>query len=115
MRESAEAKGRMKITGTGVPKVSDLDLNMYLLWKQAKVSFSFQVLNSITSHYLVAQMVTNLPAMQETWVRPLGWEDPMEEGMATHSSVLAWRTAMDRGAWKAAVHGVAQSWTRLSN
>ena len=36
-------------------------------------------------------MVKNLPAMQETWVRSLGWEDPLEEGMATHSSVLAWR------------------------
>ena len=38
---------------------------------------------------LVAQMVKNPPAMQETWVRPLGWEDPLEEGMATHSSFLA--------------------------
>ena len=41
--------------------------------------------------YLVAQTVKNLPAMWETWVRSLGWEDPLEEGMATHSSVLAWR------------------------
>ena len=40
---------------------------------------------------LVAQMVKNLPAMRETWVRSLGWEDPLEEGMATHSSILAWR------------------------
>ena len=40
---------------------------------------------------LVAQMVKNSPAMQETWVRSLGWEDPLEEGMATHCSVLAWR------------------------
>ena len=40
---------------------------------------------------LVAQMVKNLPAMWETWVRSLGWEDPLEESMATHSSVLAWR------------------------
>ena len=36
-------------------------------------------------------MVKNLPAMQETWVRSLGWEDPLEKGMATHSSILAWR------------------------
>ena len=36
-------------------------------------------------------MVKNPPAMQETWVRSLGWEDPLEEGMATHSSILAWR------------------------
>ena len=39
----------------------------------------------------VAQLVKNLPAVQETWVRSLEWEDPMEEGMATHSSILAWR------------------------
>ena len=41
--------------------------------------------------YLVAQMVKNLPAIQETWVQPLGWEDPLEKGTATHSSILAWR------------------------
>ena len=40
---------------------------------------------------LVAQMVKDLPVMQETWVRSLGWEDPLEKGMATHSSSLAWR------------------------
>jgi len=40
---------------------------------------------------LVAQMVRNLPAMQETWVQSLGWEDPLERGMATHSDVLVWR------------------------
>ena len=40
---------------------------------------------------LVAQLVKNLPAMQETWVRSLCWEDPLEKGMATHSSILAWR------------------------
>ena len=39
----------------------------------------------------MAQMIKNLPAMQETWVRSLGWEDPLEKGMATHSSILAWR------------------------
>ena len=40
---------------------------------------------------LVAQLVKNLPAMPVTWVRSLGWEDPLEEGMATHSRILAWR------------------------
>ena len=40
---------------------------------------------------LVAQMIKNLPAMQETWVPSLGWKDPLEKGMATHSSILAWR------------------------
>ena len=64
---------------------------------------------------LVSQMVTNLSAMQETWVQSLGWEDPLEEGMATHSSILAWRIPKDRGAWWATVHGVTQSQTRLSD
>ena len=59
---------------------------------------------------LVAQMVKNLPSMWETWVQSLGWEDTLEEGMATHSSILAWRIAMDRGAWRATVSGVAKSW-----
>ena len=40
---------------------------------------------------MVAQLVKNLPAMQETWVQSLGWQDPLEKGKATHSSVLAWR------------------------
>ena len=40
---------------------------------------------------VVAQMVKNPPAMRETWVQSLGWEDPLEEGMTTHSSILAWR------------------------
>ena len=60
-------------------------------------------------------MVKNLPAMWETWVRSLGWEDPLEEGMATHSSTLAWRIPMDGGAWWATVHGVAKSQIQLSN
>ena len=64
---------------------------------------------------LVAQMIKNVPAMWETWVRPLGWEDPLEEGMATHSSILAWRIPLDRAAWQASVHGVAKSQTQLSD
>ena len=52
-------------------------------------------------------------AMWETWVRFLGWEDPLEEGVATHSSILAWRIPMDRGAWRATVHGVTKTRTRL--
>ena len=47
---------------------------------------------------LVAQTVKNPPAMQETWVRSLVWEDPLEEGMTIHSSTLMWRIRMDRGA-----------------
>ena len=57
----------------------------------------------------MAQMVKNLPVMRETWVLSLGREDPLEEGMATHSSLLAWRIPMDRGAWWATVLGVAKS------
>ena len=57
---------------------------------------------------LVAQKVKNLPAMQETWVQSLGGEVPLEEGMATQSSILVWRLPMDRGAWPATVHGVAE-------
>ena len=53
---------------------------------------------------LVAEMIKNLPAMQETWVRSLSWEDPLEEGMATHCSILAWRipgqrSMMDFSPW----------------
>ena len=56
-------------------------------------------------------MVKNLPAVQEIWVRSLGQEDSLEKEMATHSSILAWRIPMDRGAWRAIVHGVAKSRT----
>ena len=56
-------------------------------------------------------MVKNRPAMWETWVRSLGWEDPLEKGMETHFSILAWRIPKDRGAWWAIVHEVAESWT----
>ena len=65
--------------------------------------------------YLVAQTVKNLPVMQETWVQSLGWEDPLEESMGTHSSILAWRIPMDRGARQATVHGVAKSRTQLND
>ena len=53
----------------------------------------------------MSQTVRILPIMPETWVRSLGWEDSLEEGMATHSSILAWRIPTDRGAWQATVHG----------
>ena len=60
---------------------------------------------------LVAQMAKNLPAVWETWVQSLGWEDLLEKGLATHSSVLAWRIPMDTGAWQGGVYGVATSQT----
>ena len=64
---------------------------------------------------LVAQMVKNPPAMWETRVRSLDWKDPLEEGMATHSSILSWRIPMDRGSWWVSVHGVTKSQIRLSD
>ena len=59
----------------------------------------------------MAQAVNNLPTMQETQVQSLDREDPLEEGMATHSSILAWRIPTERGAWRATVHGVAKTQT----
>ena len=64
---------------------------------------------------LMAQMVKNLPAVWEIWVQSLGWEDPLEEGMAIHSSILAWRIPRDRSSWPAAVHGVTKNQTGLSD
>ena len=81
---------------------------------------SYVVLEKYTSlgaiwAFLVAQLVKNPPAMQDTWFQSLCWEDSLEEGMATHSSILACKIPMDRGAWWAAVHGVEMSWTWLSD
>ena len=53
----------------------------HIFWQRLAVSWASPV----------AQMVKKLPVMQDTWIRSLGWEDPMEKGMATHSSILAWR------------------------
>ena len=64
---------------------------------------------------LAAQTVKNLPAVWETCVRSQGQEDPLEKGMATHSSILAWRIPVNRGTWRATVHGVRKSRTRLSD
>ena len=64
---------------------------------------------------LVAQMVKNPPARQQTWDQFLGWEDPLEVGMAIHSSILTWRIPVDRRAWWATAHGVSKGWTPLSD
>ena len=58
----------------------------------------------------MAQTIKNLPAMHETWVRPLGWEDPLEEGMATHSSILVWRIPWTKERGRLQSIG-SQSWT----
>ena len=71
--------------------------------REAEAYLSYLILFGAS---LVAWSVKNPPAMWEIWVQSLGWEDPLEEGMETHSSVLAWRILMDRrGAWRAAVLG----------
>ena len=65
--------------------------------------------------FLVAQTVKNLPAIWETWVLSLGWEDPLEEGMATHSSILAWRiprTAEPGGLQSMGLQRVRHGWIR---
>ena len=58
---------------------------------------------------LVAQTVKNPPALWVTWLRSLGWEDVLEEDIATHSSILAWSIPMDREDWRAIIHGVTES------
>ena len=60
---------------------------------------------------LVAQMVKNLPAMWETWVRSLGWKDPLEKEMATHSSIFRLENPMDGEAWRATVRRFAKDRT----
>ena len=75
-------------------------MGIVFLILQGLLSYYRHVINGVCSYYwasLVAQMVKNLPAMWETWVRSLGWEDPLEEGMATHSSILAWRISWTEG------------------
>jgi len=74
-----------------------------------KYNFSIQLSS------LVAQMVKNPPAMWETWVRSLGWENPLEKGMASRFSILVWRIPKDRGAWLAAVHRITKNQTRMSD
>ena len=79
-------------------------------------SYGLSILIHTTSWAsLVAQMVKNLPVMQETWAQSLGWEDPLEEGMATHSSILAWRIPSTEEPGGLQVHGVAMCGTQLSN
>ena len=60
-------------------------------------------------------MVKSLPEMRETWVQYMGWEDPLEKEMETHSSILAWENPLDGGAWWATVHGVAKIHTPLND
>ena len=63
----------------------------------------------------MVQTVKYPPAVWEIWIQSLGWVDPLEEGMVTHSSILAWKIPMDRGAWQATVHGVTKNPTQLGD
>ena len=84
-------------------------------WEFKNYIFSFLKGYKVIRASLVAQLVKNPPVMWETWVWSLGWEDPLEEGMATQSSILAWRIPMDRGVWQATIHEVTKSQTQLSD
>ena len=90
-----------------------------VIWMNLESVIQSEVCQKEKTKYLIAslgaQMVKNLSSMQETWVRLLSWEDSLEEGMESHSSIPAWRIPMDRGAWWATVHGVTKSRTRLSD
>ena len=70
----------------------------FTTWEAQKALFSKCSIHTSLVASLVAQMVKNLLAMRETWIKSLAWEDPLEDGMSTHSSILAWRIPMDRGA-----------------
>ena len=81
---------------------------LYVIASNFFVGFMcFKYIASVCS--LVAQTVKSPPTTQKTWLWSLGWEDPLEKGMATHSSILAWKIQ------RVIAHGVAKSWTRLSN
>ena len=73
-------------------------------------SFSYFLwsLFSYFKKHVLAQLVKNLPAMRETWTQSLDGEDPLEEGMETPSSILAWRIPMDKVVWWATVHAIAK-------
>ena len=78
--------------------------------RQKKGEWEEKYLYVYTWASLVAQLVKNLPAMQETPVLSLGWEDPREKEMVTHSSILVWRIPRT----EVTVHGVRKSWTQLT-
>ena len=70
-----------------------------MIFRSPAYQIPFLQMHNAHDYVKVPQMVKNLPAMRETWVWSLGWKNPLEKGMATHSSTLAWRIPMDRGAW----------------
>ena len=90
------------------------DVSTVLTTEDLFREFSCVSILLIIGAFLVAQMVKNVPAIWETWVRSLGWEDPLEKGMGNQLQYSCLENPMDRGAWRAKVHGVTKSWTWLS-
>ena len=82
--------------------------------KMTRGSWQFKPLSRAPAAALVAQTVKNPPAMQETQVQSMGWEDPLEKRMATHSSIDAWEIPWTEEPGGAAVHGVVMSCTQLN-
>ena len=80
-----------------------------------RLTLSGQVFGFSKGASLVAQMVKNLPAMQESWVQTLGWEDALEEGVATQYSILAWRIPWTEQPGRLTVLRIAKSQTQLSD
>ena len=89
-----------------------LDVRVFKFF-EPRAMFSTFFLVSLEQASLMAHTVKNLPAMQDTQAWSLSQEDCLEEEMATHSSIFAWRNPEDRGAWQAIVHGVEKRWTWL--
>ena len=109
-------KGSRRVLYNAGKSISEEDITLIKIYSPSTGAPKYikEILTGIRAS-LVAQTVKNLPAMWETWVQSLGWEDPLEEGRTTHSSVLAWRILIDRGAWWATVHGVTKTRTLLSD
>ena len=106
-----EARGISQYSG--IPITKDLVRNIKFWTSPQNLGLSPPDVSDMSS--LVAQLVKNLPAMQETWVQFLGWEDPLEKEMATHSSIVAWEIP-----WREEPGGLyspweSQSWARWSN
>ena len=90
--------------GTKIPHVAQCCQKIKISFKKerSKITLFYYLLYYLSTYtYLWASLVAQ--------VQSLGWEDPLEEGMATHSSIAAWRIPMNREAWQATVHGVAKS------
>ena len=81
-------------------------MSIFITNKDVISNYIIYLLKDLAS--LVAQSVKNPPAMQETGIWSLCWEDPLEKEISTYLSILTWKNPMDRGAWKAMVHGVSR-------